>query len=325
MEMLDRYLHAVEFWLPKTQRKDIVAELSEDLRSEIEENEAKLGRRLNEDELAGILRKRGNPVAVASRYAPSRPLIGPERLPVYWFVMKLVLLWILVPAYIFVIGPISVATSSDPVIALIGTLWTFLLSETISAGIITAIFVAVDRSRASGKHIDEWDPRRLPRIRSVKPNPRSVAFSEVLTAAVISLLFVMSFQSNFELNGIRIALTPIFRILYWPTLLVLLSGLPVGAVTFWRPDAIRLRAGIRVAAHLLTLAIVGVMLVWGSWVEISAPMFRPTDVAQAEKWTNFSIWITLLIIGFVTLFELIGDVRRLFDRPSGGSLKLAVM
>jgi hypothetical protein len=115
MEMLERYLHAVEFGLPKSQRKDIIAELSEDILSEIDENEAKLGRRLNEDELAAILRQHGNPILVASRYAPSRPLIGPALLPHYWFVMKLVLLWILVPTYIFVVGPILIVTSAHSI------------------------------------------------------------------------------------------------------------------------------------------------------------------------------------------------------------------
>ena len=41
MELLDRYLQAVRFWLPKAQRDDIAAELSEDIRSQIEERESR--------------------------------------------------------------------------------------------------------------------------------------------------------------------------------------------------------------------------------------------------------------------------------------------
>ena len=37
MELIDRYLQAVKFWLPKNQRQDIIAELSEYLRSQFEE------------------------------------------------------------------------------------------------------------------------------------------------------------------------------------------------------------------------------------------------------------------------------------------------
>jgi hypothetical protein len=35
MDLLDRYLQAVSFWLPKRQKDDIVAELSEELRSQM--------------------------------------------------------------------------------------------------------------------------------------------------------------------------------------------------------------------------------------------------------------------------------------------------
>ena len=44
MELLDRYLKAVKFWLPSDQKQDIIAELSEDLRSQIEDKESELGR-----------------------------------------------------------------------------------------------------------------------------------------------------------------------------------------------------------------------------------------------------------------------------------------
>ena len=39
MQLLDRYLQAVQFWLPKQEKQDIILELSEDLHSEIEEKE----------------------------------------------------------------------------------------------------------------------------------------------------------------------------------------------------------------------------------------------------------------------------------------------
>ena len=44
MELLDRYLQAVRFWLPKAQQNDIIAELGDDIRSQIEDKESALGR-----------------------------------------------------------------------------------------------------------------------------------------------------------------------------------------------------------------------------------------------------------------------------------------
>ncbi len=40
MELLDRYLQAVRFWLPRKQQDDIIAELGEDLRSQIQDRES---------------------------------------------------------------------------------------------------------------------------------------------------------------------------------------------------------------------------------------------------------------------------------------------
>ena len=58
MELIDRYLQAVEFWLPAAERRDIIAELAEEIRSHIEEKEAGLGCSLTESELGALLKQR---------------------------------------------------------------------------------------------------------------------------------------------------------------------------------------------------------------------------------------------------------------------------
>ena len=96
LELVDRYLQAVRFWLPKTRRQeDLLAELGEDLRSQIEDKESELGHALDKDEISEILKKCGAPMVVASRLGPRRHLIGPGLYPVYEFVLKMVLLWIM--------------------------------------------------------------------------------------------------------------------------------------------------------------------------------------------------------------------------------------
>jgi hypothetical protein len=51
-ELIDRYLQAVRFWLPKTQRQeDLIAELGEDLRSQIDDKEIELGHPLDKGEM----------------------------------------------------------------------------------------------------------------------------------------------------------------------------------------------------------------------------------------------------------------------------------
>ena len=68
MELLERYLQAVRAYLPKSQQEDILKELGENLRAQVEDKESALGRALNEDELAAVLKKHGHLLFVVMRY-----------------------------------------------------------------------------------------------------------------------------------------------------------------------------------------------------------------------------------------------------------------
>jgi hypothetical protein len=97
MDLIDRYLRAVKFWLPSEQKQDIIAELSEDLHSQIEDKESELGRPLNDAEVEAILKEGGPSMLVAQQFLPQRYLIGPALFPMYWFVLKL--------GWLFFFGP----------------------------------------------------------------------------------------------------------------------------------------------------------------------------------------------------------------------------
>jgi len=89
MELLDRYLHALKTHLPKAQQRDVVAELSDSILSDVEEQEALLGRTLNRAEEVAVLQKYGHPLLAAGRYLPQQHLIGPALYPYYWFALKI--------------------------------------------------------------------------------------------------------------------------------------------------------------------------------------------------------------------------------------------
>ena len=90
MEIVDRYLKTVGNYLPKEQKDDILRELSENIRSEVEDREKELGRPLTVAEQEAIVKAQGNPLVVAGRYrqekrtvAFGRQWIGPELFPLY--------------------------------------------------------------------------------------------------------------------------------------------------------------------------------------------------------------------------------------------------
>lgn len=114
MELIDRYLQAVKFWLPRNQKDDIIAELSEDLRSQVEEKESELGRKLADADIEPILKRCGSPMAVAARYLPQRSLIGPALFPIYSVVIRALIFYFLLPWLLLWLGITIFSPTSAP-------------------------------------------------------------------------------------------------------------------------------------------------------------------------------------------------------------------
>src|SRR5580698_6707420 len=90
MDSLESYLRAVKRCLPRAQSDDIIKELSDDLRSQIDEQQAALGRPFDDQEMMAFFKQHGDPMTVARRYRQDHrslslgwELIGPELFPTY--------------------------------------------------------------------------------------------------------------------------------------------------------------------------------------------------------------------------------------------------
>jgi len=192
-EFVERYLQAVRFWLPKSERQeDLIAELGEDLHSQIDARESELGRSLDKDEACAILKRCGVPMVVAGRLGPQRFLVGPTLYPIYTFVLKMVLLWILVPVFLFIIGPTNVVNSNgDWPIAIVhtmGDLWTGLF---LAASVITLVFAILERTQAFASIACKWDPLKLPPVRKQQRKPSFAQTVCQLVFAVFGLTWLL--------------------------------------------------------------------------------------------------------------------------------------
>ena len=229
MELLDRYLQAVRFWLPKAQQQDIIAELSSDLHSQIDDRETELGRPLNDAELEVILRKCGSPILVASRYRPQTQLIGPALFPIYGFVMKVVLLWILLPVFFVIVGPAMIVPATDRWAALFET-WSALSSSLFAAaGVITLIFAVLERTQARLHLFEKWSLRSLPPApKTEKPPSRTQGIFELI-CGVVGLLYLLAIpHAPFLILGPAAAFlkpAPMWHSFYLPLILLSLVGL----------------------------------------------------------------------------------------------------
>ncbi len=188
MKLIDRYLQPVKFWLPKNQKQDIVAELSEDLHAQIEDKESALGRKLNESEVADLLRQRGRPVLVANQFLPQESLVGPVLFPIYMFVLKLVAAFYMVPWILVWIG-IAVsrgAHSGGSPLATIGSFWTsFWPAAFFLIGSVTSVFAVLERVQAKSRFLEAWDPLKLPPVR----DPNRIKLSTLVTELTVNVAF----------------------------------------------------------------------------------------------------------------------------------------
>jgi uncharacterized membrane protein (GlpM family) len=284
MELLDRYLHAIEFWLPKRQRQDIIAELSEDLRSQIEEKESELGRKLEDRELEAILKRCGSPLTVALRYLPQQYLIGPTLFPIYKFVLAMIVLGCVVPRVLIWFG-FLIADPAHSGNLHMENLW---MTVVYFAFFTTLAFAVVERSGVKFEDLNTWNPRKLPPARDPNRIPRFNTMFEIAAITVFFVYFVSLFWPRpvIDLYGAKIALAPVWRVFFAGFLVLTAVNYAHAIANLLHPYWTPLRASLR----LLTDVLGGVMLCWllkaHVLVEISAPSLSAPKAIELTNLIN---------------------------------------
>ncbi len=322
MELLDRYLQAVKFWLPKSQREDIIAELSEDIRSQLEEKEAELGRKLGDSDVEAVLKSLGHPLLIAERYLPTQQyLIGPVLFPIYRLVLKMVLLgyaapWLLMWMCWLIFDPSYRA--AHPGLAQIVNLRTLWLIILYSFFFITAAFAFVERFKLKSWLLKDWNPRKLPAVRDPNRISRSDSTAELATS-VLYIALCLNFMSSatiFNVADVRVTLAPFTRTFIWVIFLLSFAGIGVGAANLFRPYWTRFRASLRLAIDAIGWSVLCWLLRVTPLLEIDAPNLSVEGAARLTAMINGSMstvfWF-VLAAGTVVVFV---DVRRIVRAKS---------
>jgi hypothetical protein len=339
-QLLDRYLQAVRFWLPRAQQADIIAELSEDLRSQIEEKESELGCPLDDSGISAILKRCGRPMVVASRFQRQRHLIGPALFPMYRFVLKVVLLWIQLPLFAFIIGPINVVNSGDWGVGIVRTLFGLWMAACIAAGTITVVFAALEGTQSSLNLEDKWDPRSLPPI--VKHDPGRSPLKAICEAvfAVVGLVWLLLLPNHLVLilgpAAAFLQPAPLWHRFYIPILFLACVAIARPCIALAKPQWSWFPALSQLLNTGLTLVLLYFILHaalpvpaigWSPFVMVTDAAKDSTQYKKLAGIVNASIllslaatWIGLAIASIVQIFEL---GRQLRQRTCAGSHPMA--
>jgi len=284
MDLLDRYLQAVKWWLPAEQKEDIVTELREDLRSQIDERGTELGREPNDSEISEILKRCGRPILVAGRYLPQHYLIGPTVYPIYLAVVKTAAIICLVSGTVVGIARLVLfrghpaATPGETLAMTVGAFWQF---GVVAFAAITAVFAAIDRTQTRTGLTEAWSPRDLPRLHDPKRIPRLGSVIEM----ALSIMFMTWWADvaaglpvwTLGRSGARWTAGPVWQDfharLYWPLLGFGVAALALSAVNLLRPYWTRTRLAIRAAGDLVAAVLVSIV------IAPHAPEFRSQAAA----------------------------------------------
>jgi hypothetical protein len=253
MDLLDRYLQAVKFWLPKSQQDDITAELREDLQSRIEEREAELGHPLDEAAIAEVLRSCGRPILVASRYQSRQQLIGPLLFPAYLLVLKIALAWYLVPWSLIWISLMifnPAYRASHPVLPTLARAWGhFWIAGLSTFAVVTIIFAIIERVQAKTGSLERWDPRKLPPRRDSRIIKRSSSITEIIANLVLALWWAGGWASDvFLLAGnVQIVVAPLWTRIVTLLVLTCVANIALAVYNLFHPAWTRTRAWLRLS------------------------------------------------------------------------------
>jgi len=194
MELLDRYLQAVKKYLPWQRQDDILAELRANLESQLEEQEAEIGRPLTSAEVEAWLKQIGPPTTMAARYQPQQYVIGPAVFPMYWYVMRLASFWTLLVYGI--VSAVLIFSAADPGWTAVGAVVRVPFVLMNMAAWITLIFAVFEYAiahswitwPASCVSPEGWSPSSLPPLDKLdmqaasgkKPRTFAMAAAEVI-------------------------------------------------------------------------------------------------------------------------------------------------
>lgn len=308
-EMIDRYVYDVTRRLPETQRSDIEKEL----RTLIDDM---LNGKDGLDDVVKVLMDLGRPAELAAKYrGGKRYLIGPELFGTYELIVKIVLGCV---AFGMLVAHaiINITTPPDSVfVAIVSALGAMVMALFQAFGIVTLIFVCVERYGKGEKWIEMWHPRDLP---DVPMGSEIIKKSEPIVSLVFSGIFLLIIVTMPWLFGVGFGLPtpwiPIFNLEFLASIigLVVLS-IAAGALK----EVLRLvigRYNIKLALGVLVLNIITLILtivIVGNPALWNANFLMDMQAATGAEWftgeTATAIWrlfptiiIVLTVIGTVT-------------------------
>ena len=324
MELLESYLRAVKRCLPRAQGSDIIKELSDELRSQIEEQESSLGRHMTDEEVAAFLRQHGDPMIVARRYRQDSPsltigweLIGPELFPM--FLIMLCVNLVITVAGVAIFFPRSLQP-------LTWNVFIFPVSTQIICTTLAFIIMNVVRR----KFPQPWyyPPAELAPMMPIR---RGYCISGLILWGPVFIWWLALPHFPFLILGsaaAQLQLAPSWHLFYLPMLLLILASISQRVINLFRPDWTRLLPVMRLFINAASVPILYFLVFKSRSLVVVADAFKGIpqyenlagSVDGAIRWGILGpwLWIYAAIGALVYAWYSRPHVRKLFRGKQSG-------
>lgn len=297
-DLIDRYLAAIARELPEAQRADITAELRDELMSQLEGQEARLGRPLTMSELETALRDFGNPLVVAGRYRKTQHLIGPQILPFWWQAIRVTLTVTAAVYVVLIVLALLVQSPSErdvpsPVLVL-----------GFAFGIVTFIFAMIERYGNPERLARRWRPRRLPPARGKTKSRFEIMVEIGMTLVALAWwIGLIHFENVMPGAELKVELATVWADWHWWIVAYFIGELIVNGHALLEPSRPRLNAALAIVRNLAGATILINVRQAGHFVDVSSPYIsaEALEVVQANFDRGFGFGIGVAVAIFIAL------------------------
>ena len=189
MELVERYVQAVEYYLPEGKKSDISRELRANIMDEIEAEQNDKARDLDTSEVSSLLTRQGHPQKVAQAYSPMSPLVASEDMLLYRSVMIKALIFLFAYAILTAGSYLLKEQSVNAFAYLFVALNSFIDNIGWVLIVVTASFYFAGKSGYLNKwRYPKWSPDSLPKANALIIST-SDSVSEIATSVFALMMF----------------------------------------------------------------------------------------------------------------------------------------
>lgn len=310
MDMVERYIAAVQRELPEKKRDDISRELKANILDQIDALESQQGS-VSDAEVAELLKVMGHPRKVALQFCPPTPLVTAQLMPLYLHTLYMVLGVLFVISTVEITGRWLGGAEMSLLLFMKGIASDFLASGYFAFTTITIGFAVMSRSRkketAEVAGTCKWSPEKLPAAgKSWQHISLQNIFSDLATLLFLVMLIWYPLwqpdsgtQSIFTEQALTILrwFTPVIAIATAHSLWQLRTRL-------WTRNMLMLNIAVSAAFLLVSAG----LLMFSPVLQINVEVLREElGIAIIER----SAQTVLVAAALIATYEIVRDVRRL--------------